>query len=180
MLTIFGTGGIGKTRLALQAAADALPHFPQGVYFVPLAAISSSTLIDRAIANALAITFANAEDTLVQLIRYLREKRVLLVIDNFEHLLDGTSLLTTLLSGTESLKLLITSRERLNVQDEWVIALEGLNYPMDITNQSLEDYSAVQLFMQQARRVNAHFSLSNNHRSRECHLPKGGRATTRP
>src|SRR5689334_13522345 len=89
LLTLLGPGGIGKTRLALQAAADQLPHFEDGVYFVALAPVGSPDLLSAAIASAMEISFYGAEEHAVQLVRYLREKQMLLVMDNFEHLLDG-------------------------------------------------------------------------------------------
>jgi predicted ATPase/DNA-binding CsgD family transcriptional regulator len=161
LLTLLGPGGIGKTRLALQFAADQ-GRFTDGAYFIHLTPVSSLDLIPSAIASALQITFFNASDLRLQLANYLREKHMLLVMDNFEHLLNGVDLLTDILQAAPQIKFLVTSRERLNVQEEWVMALDGLPYPHAETNMPLESYSAVQLFAQRARQVHVNFSLDGN------------------
>jgi predicted ATPase len=161
MLTLLGPGGIGKTRLALQAATEQT-NLIDAVYFVSLTPLNSSDLLPSAIASALQITFHDAGDLPGQLANYLNQKQTLLVMDNFEHLLDGIHLLTYLLQAAPHTKFLVTSRERLNVQEEWVLALEGLSFPKDETHASLEDYSAVQLFMQRARQIQVNFSLGEN------------------
>ncbi len=162
LLTIVGAGGVGKTRVALQAAAGQIPHFPQGVYFVPLTHVSSTDLLPTAIANALQVSFYGTEDPRVQIIQYLREQQVLLLMDNFEHLLGASDLLTDILQTATKVKFLVTSRERLNVQEEWALTLRGLSYPEDQATDPLANYSAVQLFAQRARQVQAVFSVSEN------------------
>ncbi len=139
LLTLVGAGGIGKTRLALQIAATLDPHFVDGVYFVPLAPVTSSSLLASAIEGAFEIPFS-------QLNQFLRERQVLLALDNFEHFL----------------KILITSRERLNLQEEWLFALDGLSYPISSNADSPENYSAIELFVQRARQVQKHYSLEDN------------------
>ena len=161
-LTLLGPGGIGKTRLALQSAAAQFPHFAQGVYFVPLAPVGSPDLLPDAIASALQLTFYGNEDPRAQIIRYVREKQMLLVLDNFEHLLEAVDLLTDILQTAAGVKFLVTSRERLNLQEEWALALDGLRVPDDRADQRLESYSAVQLFVQRARQTQANFSLADN------------------
>ncbi len=155
LLTLIGTGGIGKTRLALQTAANQQPHFADGVFFVSLAPIATSTLLAAAIEAVLGIPS-------VQILHYLRDKHMLLIMDNFEHLLEGTELLTDLLQAAPELKILVTSRERLNLQEEWVFPLDGLLYPTNTFTDALENYSAVQLFVQRARQVKIHFALAEN------------------
>ena len=161
LLTLVGAGGIGKTRLALQAAAQ-VPYFLQGIYFVPLNSVGSIDLLPTAIANALQVSFYGAEAPRLQIIHYLQEKQLLLLLDNFEHLLEASDLLTDVLLTATKVKFLVTSRERLNVQEEWVLTLEGLLYPEDRMAAPLENYSAVQLFAQRARQVQPNFSLSEN------------------
>src|SRR5258707_3895218 len=117
LLTLVGSGGIGKTRLALQAAADQLEMFTDGVYFVSLTPVGSTTLIAAAIASAVQYSFDGHDDQNTQIIAYLRNKHVLLIMDNYEHLLDSIPLMTDLLANAPRLKLLATSRERLNVQE---------------------------------------------------------------
>jgi predicted ATPase/DNA-binding CsgD family transcriptional regulator len=162
LLTLVGAGGMGKTRLAIQAAADQHPHFADGIYFVPLAPVSSPHLLPAAIAEALQISFFRSEDPRIQIVRYLSQKHLLLVMDNFEHLLDGARLLAELLQAAPNLKILVTSRERLNLQEEWLLSLDGLSYPTASFADALENYSAIQLFIQRARQVKTHFSLDEN------------------
>ncbi len=133
LLTLTGAGGIGKSRLALQVGADLLEQFRDGVYFVPLASVSESDLIVSAMANALKISFYGREEPRVQLRNYLRSKQMLLIADNFEHLLVGATLLTDLLQSAPEMKILVTARQPLNLHAEWIFAVEGLNYPRAAT-----------------------------------------------
>src|SRR4051794_102253 len=132
LLTLLGPGGIGKTRLAIQSSDQS--DFTDGAYLVHLTPLSSPDLLPSAIASALQITFYDASDLRRQLADYLREKQMLLVMDNFEHLLDGVDLLSYLLQAAPAVKFLVTSRERLNVLEEWVLQLEGLSYPEAASN----------------------------------------------
>jgi len=97
LLTLVGAGGIGKTRLALQAAAEQLANFANGVYFVSLTGVGAPNLVASAIAGPLEISFFGPDAPDVQLVSYLRHKTLLLVLDNFEHLLDAATLLTDIL-----------------------------------------------------------------------------------
>jgi predicted ATPase/DNA-binding CsgD family transcriptional regulator len=153
LLTLVGAGGIGKTRLALQAASEQIPNFPQGVYFVPLNPVNSADLLATAIVSALEVTFFGTESLSFQLVQFLREKHMLLVMDNFEHLLDGVQLLTDILQAAPGVKILVTSRERLHLREEWVQYIRGLPYPTDRTDELLNDSSAMRLFAQTARRA---------------------------
>lgn len=162
LLTLVGPGGIGKTRLAIQAATTQLPNFGHGVYFVSLASVDSSDLLAVAMASTLGVTFYSPDEPRLQVIHYLREKQMLLIMDNFEHLLDGIDLLTDILQSAVGVKFIVTSRERLNVQEEWVIVLDGLPTPTDDRNTPLGSYSAVQLFVQRANQIQGRFSLAEN------------------
>ena len=162
LVTLIGPGGIGKTRLALRCAEDQQPNFPDGVFFVPLTPVDSSDLIASAIASALQLTFYSPEDLRVQIVRYLSEKHMLLVMDNFEHLLADTSLLEDALRAAPDLKFIVTSRERLNLLEEWTLVLEGLSFPAEQTTEPPESYSAVQLFAQRARQMQPDFSIRSN------------------
>ncbi|MGD9317664.1 MAG: BTAD domain-containing putative transcriptional regulator, partial [Anaerolineae bacterium] len=112
MLTLVGPGGIGKTRLAIRAAREALGGFAHGIYFVPFVSTSSPDMLVPAIANALMFTFEGRVDPKIQLLNYLREKSILLLLDNLEHLLDGVDLLSEIVCNSRKVKLLVTSRER--------------------------------------------------------------------
>ena len=162
LVTVLAPGGMGKTRLALQVAADQSADFAEGVFFVPLAPVGSPDLLATAIADALQISFYGSEDPGLQFVRHLREKELLLVLDNFEHLLAGIDLLTQILDAAPAVKLLVTSRERLNVQEEWVFELEGLAFPQEPGDAPLESYSAVQLFVQRAHQMKSSFSINDN------------------
>ncbi len=162
LLTLVGPGGIGKTRLALQAAGEQVGSFDDGVYFVSLASVSSPELIASSIASALKLSLSGMEDPNTQIINLLRDRDILLVLDNFEHLLNGTVLLTHILENASRLKVLVTSRERLSLQEEWVLQIEGLAFPVQPTHAEASAYSAIQLFAQRAQQVQATFSLSEN------------------
>src|SRR6476469_6509251 len=123
LLTLVGPGGVGKTRLALEAAARRIDRYPHGVHFVPLASVASPELLAPTIAES--IQFAvdavhsgfSARD---QLLDYLSERSTLLVLDNFEHLVEGSGFLSEVIERAPYVELLTTSRERLDVQSEWV------------------------------------------------------------
>ncbi|MBX3085800.1 MAG: helix-turn-helix domain-containing protein [Anaerolineae bacterium] len=162
LLTLIGLGGTGKTRLAVQAAAARTGDFADGVYFVSLAPVGSSALIVAAIASVLQLSFYGQEDPKRQVVNFLRGKHILLVMDNCEHLLDGIGLLTDLLADSLRVKILATSRERLNLHEEWVLQVEGLSFPAQKTNEEIGRYSAVELFVQTANRLQHTFSLEGN------------------
>jgi len=115
LLTLTGPGGIGKTRLALKVAEDATDDFADGSFFVSLAPIRSVEHLIQTIAEAVKFPLATHEDPQYQLLRYLRKKQLLLVMDNFEHLLDGAGIVSEILQTAPAMKILATSRERLNL-----------------------------------------------------------------
>jgi predicted ATPase/DNA-binding SARP family transcriptional activator/tetratricopeptide (TPR) repeat protein len=179
LLTLVGPGGVGKTRLALRAAENSLPAFPFGVYYVPLADIASPEFLDCAIADALGITVPDDPgDQGDWFFRHLHEKTMLLILDGFEHLLAGVDWLSELLVQASKLKLLITSRARLNLQEEWGLEVQGMRYPQpdEAADQDLETYSAVQLFVERARHATADFALTPENTPavfQICHLVDG-------
>ncbi|MEP7289223.1 MAG: AAA family ATPase, partial [Chloroflexota bacterium] len=129
LLTLVGPGGIGKTRLAIQVAANCAEQFDDGVYFVPLQPLDSPQFIVSTIADIVSFQFSLGGDLTQQLLQYFREKALLLVLDNFEHLLDGIELLTEMLEAAPNIKLMVTSREVLKLQEEWLYPVRGLRYP---------------------------------------------------
>lgn len=160
LLSLVGPGGIGKTRLAIEVASVHVKRFKDGAWFVPLAPLSSADLIVSAVADALRFSFYGPTDPKLQLLDYLRNKELLLVIDNFEHVLSGTGLVADILQAAPRVKVLATSRERLNLQAEWVIHVAGLSYPKLGVGSEIEKSDAVQLFLQNAKRVDGTFCPS--------------------
>jgi predicted ATPase len=159
LLTILGVGGIGKTRLSLEVGAAQLNNYPNGVYFVPLAPLDSSEAIVPAIAQALGFSFYERGEPRQQLLDYLREKSMLLILDNFEHLLNGAILVTEILQAAPRVKILCTTRTRLDIPGEQLFHLEGMEFPARETPADAMEYSAVKLFLQSARRVRPGFEL---------------------
>ncbi|HSD57658.1 MAG TPA: BTAD domain-containing putative transcriptional regulator, partial [Methanotrichaceae archaeon] len=176
LLTLVGPGGIGKSRIALQAARAQTGSYLDGVYLVPLAGLGSAGLLASAILSALGLELHGMTEPRTQLLNYLRGREFLILLDSFEHLLEGTSLLSKILEQTSQVKMLVTSRERLNVQSEWVFPVQGLEYPRSGQKVGIEQYSAVTLFMETARRVETNFHLDEAARSyvaRICRLVGG-------
>lgn len=176
LLTILAPGGMGKTRLALAAAEGELRHFADGVFFVPLAPLGSPDNIVTAVADHVGFTFYGSDLPTKQLLDYFREREILLVMDNFEHLLDGATLVGEMLQAAPRVKVLVTSREKLNLSGETVFTLSGLHFPDWETPEDALDYDAVKLFMQSAQRVRPDFALQADdltYLARICRLTGG-------
>jgi len=153
LLTLVGPGGSGKTRLAQEVAATQIGHYPHGVFFVPLASIQSVETIVPAVAEALEFSFHGGGEPQQQLLTYLRQKRMLLILDNFEHLLAGVDIVTGILATASEVKILTTSRANLNVQSEHLFPVTGLDFPADEAQQVTAAYSAINLFVSSANRI---------------------------
>jgi predicted ATPase/DNA-binding SARP family transcriptional activator len=154
LLTVVGPGGTGKTRLALEAARRQLGRFADGVFFVPLAGVSLVEGTAPAIAQSIGLAFAESGDPEGPLLRYLRSREVLLLLDNVEHLVNSAGLVTRLLQSAPAVKVFITSRIRLDIRGEQVLELEGLKVPKETdVPAEVDACDAVALFVQYARRV---------------------------
>lgn len=160
LLTLVGAGGIGKTRLAIEVAGEALLAFRGGVYFVSFVAVTSPELMVYAVGDTLGFSFLGQQEPKAQLLDYLKDKKMLLVLDNLEHLLSGTYLIRDLLEYAPHLKVLATSRERLKLHAEQVIDLYGLSVP-EREEQDALAHDAVKLFMQSVGSVRADFALDD-------------------
>ena len=154
MVTLTGPGGTGKTRLALQVAADLVGEFPDGVYGVLLAPISDPDLVPLELARVLGVEESSSVSLVEALKAELRNRRVLIVFDNFEHVGAAAELLAVLLGACQRLKMLVTSREPLRIAAE-------RQYPVP----PLADSEAVLLFVERARAVRADFELDDETRT---------------
>ena len=157
LITIVAPGGMGKTRLSLEAAGQLIDTFPQGIYFVALDRITSSDMIVQAIAEVLPITLASNENPKSRVIDYLHDKRILLVMDNFEHVLDGATFIQEILKSAPNIQVLASSRIKLNLMGETIFNIEGLI----IGTANTERASAIQLFVQSAQQAQPNFELND-------------------
>ena len=172
LITITGLGGMGKTRLALEAATRYHPSLPTEICFIPLASVHSPDALVRSIASGINFQFSGQLEPEVQLLGGLRRRALLLLLDSFEHLLDSAPLVSRILAASTGVRVLVTSRERLNIQGETVFAIQGLDYQAGDGEQS----SAVHLFRQTTRRVQPAFkpTLSDiSHIEQICRLVEG-------
>lgn len=161
LITLVGPGGIGKTRLAYQAALNCAARFASGVCMVSLAGVNTPDYLVPTIADALRLQIMSSNDPKHQLLNCLRPKHLLLVLDNFEHLLDGAGLLSDILVAAPAVKILVTSRERLNLSTEWLIAVHGLPISEDGGPNAAGAAPAITLFEMGARRVQPNFRLDD-------------------
>jgi predicted ATPase/class 3 adenylate cyclase len=165
LLTLVGPGGIGKSRLALQTAAELVPSYADGTYFVPLAPLSSGEQLVPTVASIMKFPFdthSSDVDPKSQLLDYLGDRSMLMVMDNFEHVLDGAELMAEFIESAPKIKILVTSREKLNLQGEWTFAVEGMKFPTNGNGAGLDQYSALQLFLERARQVDSTFTLNDD------------------
>jgi predicted ATPase len=164
LLTLTGTGGTGKTRLALQAAAELIDQFRDGVFFIPLAPLSDPTLIAAAIGSAMGIREEGERSLAERLRDTLATKQLLLVLDNMEHLVEGAPLVGELLTCSPELKVLVTSRLPLRLRAEREYPVPPLDLPRRTPPplpEQLTQSTAVQLFIERAQAVNPDFMVDN-------------------
>ncbi|MCB9162332.1 MAG: tetratricopeptide repeat protein [Caldilineaceae bacterium] len=185
LLTILGPGGMGKTWLAISAAHALNEPFQDGVWFVDLTAVDRAEEMAGAIGLTLGLPRSGPGTATTRLLAHLRTRAVLLLLDNFEHLLDGADLLTTLMEQAPQVKLLITSRVRLQLTAEWLLPLGGLELPPAPPSLSTVETSvppdiricaSVRLFLRTATHVKPDFQPSNQELAQigqVCHLLEG-------
>ncbi|MGB1251915.1 MAG: AfsR/SARP family transcriptional regulator [Candidatus Promineifilaceae bacterium] len=173
LVTLTGMGGIGKTRFAIQAV-DRLSHqFPDGIYYIDLVPLRSVHQLVPALIAALSMPLRGAEPPHRQLTTYLNDKQLLLIIDNFEHLIEGANTIAQLQTAASKVHILITSREILNVAGEFVYLLRGL--PVPDGSAPVATFSSVQLFVARARQLRPDFSLAKEESAvvKICQLVEG-------
>lgn len=174
LVTLLAIGGMGKTRLALACAESWQDRFRDGVFFVPLTSLTLPDQLLFAIAGRIGCVFqADKRPPKRQLLDFLSGKNVLLMLDNFEHLLESSPVVSEILEAAPEVRVLVTSRERLNLVAESVFTLSGLNYPTQ-NGDNLFSYAAIRLFLQTARRVQPNFIPDDpNSVMRLCQLVQG-------
>jgi predicted ATPase/DNA-binding NarL/FixJ family response regulator len=175
LVTVVGPGGIGKSRLAVEVARRATDQFADGVAFVSLQASAGPEEALLAIASAVRLQIGGGRPPVEQLVEHLAESEMLLVLDNMEHVLELGPQLSEILLGAPSMRLLVTSREVLNLQEEWLYQLQGMSVPGRSEKEEAESFGAVQLFNERARQVNSAFRLQPELDGvvRVCHLVEG-------
>jgi len=159
LVTILGAGGVGKTRLALKLADILQAQFQHGVVFIPLAQLNSIDDLLPELAGSLGVQLPPAGDLQQALMDTLADRQVLLVLDNFEHLLDEAMLVHDMLAAGPQVKVLVTSREKLNLEGECLYHLQGLSLPPPGSPQRVEEFDAVRLFLQKARQARPGFCM---------------------
>lgn len=164
LVTVTGPGGMGKTRLSLQIAADLVEHFPDGVWFVDLQALRDPAFVAHAISTVLGVQEAGDRSLMTLLQEYLRERHLLLVLDNFEQVADAAPLVGGLLASCPYLKVLVTSRIRLQLRGEREFPLSPLSLPDPgrlPTLDQLAQYDAVHLFVERATEALPGFTVTS-------------------
>ncbi|UCH27009.1 MAG: AAA family ATPase [Trueperaceae bacterium] len=161
LVTIVGPGGVGKTRLAIEVARRSLSRYKDGVYFVSFVSVTSPELMVYTIADALGVRLFQQHDPQRQLLAHLRERELLLVLDNLEHLLAGVGLLSLLLTEAPHIEFLVTSRERLDMLSERVFDIHGLTYPA-CEGEHLDRYDATELLVKSIRNHRADFVVETS------------------
>ena len=164
LLTLLGAGGIGKTRVALHAAAEVLDDHPDGVWFVDLAPQSDPSLVPQLVASVLGVKEDPGRTVTEALVAYVKDKRILLILDNCEHLLHACAELTTsLLRAGAKLKILAASREPLRIAGETTFPIPALAVPdarAKLSPEMLEHYEATSLFVERATAANPAFEVT--------------------
>ena len=164
LLSLIGPGGIGKTRLAMQLGIDLEESsaFSEGVFFIPCETVVSADAVGASLAKGLGLQLEGVSSAFEQVAAYLASKKMLLILDNFEHLLDASLQLLDLLRACPNLSFLLSSRERLNLREEWVFPVDGLSFPDSDSEapEAIRAYGAIQLFLQRVKQHDLHRQIS--------------------
>jgi predicted ATPase/DNA-binding SARP family transcriptional activator len=158
LVTLHGPGGMGKTRLAQEAGLATLDSFADGVFFVALASVTDPAQIAAAVAEQIGLRLSGAGAPREQLLAHLRERQLLLILDNFEQLLDGAELVTAIRRAAPKVVILVTSRERLGLDGELVSTLSGIAIPESEHDEQAMERGAVQLLLERVRQANPRFT----------------------
>ncbi|MBN1812460.1 MAG: tetratricopeptide repeat protein [Anaerolineae bacterium] len=176
LLTLVGAGGMGKTRLALEAVTDWMSQLQanewEGVTLIPLAPVQAARAIASTIAQAVGFPLSPSRESEQQVLETLRQKRWLLILDSFEHLLDGAGFVAEILKTAPYVKVLVTSRTQLNLHSEYCFPVAGIDFPEHIPTdaQKIRAFAAVELFLQAARRVHPGFEPTNVDIAKVAHI----------
>jgi predicted ATPase/DNA-binding XRE family transcriptional regulator len=167
LVTLIGPPGIGKTRLSLQVATDLQADFADGVFFVPLASITNPNLVAPVIEQTLGLVRTDQRSDLERLKEGINDRQLLIVLDNFEQIIEAASIAPELLAACPRLKLIVTSRESLRVPGEWLYPVPTLTIPDETQSKRLSfevatDFSALRLFIERARAVRPDFALTSD------------------
>ncbi len=157
LITIVGLGGVGKSRLVIQLAKSLQNSFSDGIAFIELENINNKEQFLNRLAHSINLKLMPQLASLEQVISYLKNKDILIILDNFEHLLELTPLLNQILMASENLKIIVTSRVSLNLQAEWLFDLTGLSYLANSDNK----YEAAEVFINSLKRQKPNFRISN-------------------
>ena len=176
LITILAPGGMGKTRLAVEFARRQVGTTRDGVYFIPLAPLGDPAEIITTIAEIIGFVFQGKDEPIHQLINFLKGREMLLVLDNFDHLVNGAYLIGNILKLAPEIKIIVASRERLNLHGENVYGLGGLEFTGWESPKDESEIDAAKLFVQHAKQIHSKFSLESDELdflARICLLTEG-------
>ena len=175
-LSLVGPGGYGKSRLAIHLAKKSMNQFPDGVFWVPLQSLEKESELATAVANAIGLISQTEKDIKNELLDYLRSRQTLLVLDNFEHLISGGRLVSEILTSSQHVKIITTSRQKLNLKGETIFIVRGMDYPIDdglaSDKTSAKIFDAVQLFIKSATRSSPSFKPDTDKRRKIARICK--------